>query len=246
MKSRRNTWILAATLALAAAVCVSLAYSDHEFRRRATAARLRPDGVAARPGRIYFASFPKNRLALDVWGWSPEVGHASVLARDASGRVAMYDYGMFKGSFNHPNSSGVVGWKGDAWTYGLVVRDDFSVPSGMTDDSRFAAFLLERRSPVTEDCPKGAYGEVVELWSVDVEDTGVVERFMEQLAADENRDAFCFWRPGGYKCGNVSRQAFDAARGGAFYHFVDLLWGGFPGADAPSLGTERTVYSRSR
>ena len=42
--------------------------------------------------------------------------------------------------------------------------------------------------------------------------------------------------------GNVTRQAFDAARGEG--HFLDLLWGGFPGADAPSIGTEKTAYAR--
>ena len=44
--------------------------------------------------------------------------------------------------------------------------------------------------------------------------------------------------------GNITRQAFDAARGEG--HFLDLLWGGFPGADAPSVGTEKTVYSSAR
>ena len=33
-----------------------------------------------------------------------------------------------------------------------------------------------------------------------------------------------------------------AARGEG--HFLDLLWGGFPGADAPSIGTDKTVYSK--
>ncbi len=44
----------------------------------------------------------------------------------------------------------------------------------------------------------------------------------------------------GYRCGNITRQAFDAARGEG--HILDLLWGGFPGADAPSIGTDKTVY----
>ena len=29
-------------------------------------------------------------------------------------------------------------------------------------------------------------------------------------------------------------------------HFLDLLWGGFPGADAPSIGTDKTVYWEKR
>ena len=52
------------------------------------------------------------------------------------------------------------------------------------------------------------------------------------------------WQIGGYRCGNITRQAFDAARGEC--HWLDLLWGGFPGADAPSIGTEKTVYSKPK
>ena len=47
-----------------------------------------------------------------------------------------------------------------------------------------------------------------------------------------------------YRCGNITRQAFDAARGEG--HFLGLLWGGFPGADAPSVGTEKTEYERCK
>ena len=50
------------------------------------------------------------------------------------------------------------------------------------------------------------------------------------------------WQIGGYRCGNITRQAFDAARGEG--HILDLLWGGFPGADAPSIGTDKTVYAQ--
>ena len=88
------------------------------------------------------------------------------------------------------------------------------------------------------------YGNTVELWAKDVDDIGIAERYMEQLAEDKDRGsmAWRFWQIGGYRCGNITRQAFDAARGEG--HFLDLLWGGFPGADAPSIGTEKTVYSK--
>ena len=88
------------------------------------------------------------------------------------------------------------------------------------------------------------YGNTIELWAKDVGDIGMAERFMEQFADDADRGsmAWRFWQIGGYRCGNISRQAFDAARGEG--HFLDLLWGGFPGADAPSIGTDKTVYSK--
>ena len=41
----------------------------------------------------------------------------------------------------------------------------------------------------------------------------------------------------------VTNVAFDAARGEG--HFLDLLWGGFPGADAPSVGTDKEEWSKA-
>ena len=99
---------------------------------------------------------------------------------------------------------------------------------------------MEVAKMVLEDMP--GYGNKVELWARDVDDIGIAERYMENLAFDENRGsmAWRFWQIGGYRCGNIMRQAFDAARGEG--HFLDLLWGGFLGVDAPSVGTEKTVY----
>ncbi len=49
------------------------------------------------------------------------------------------------------------------------------------------------------------------------------------MAADENRGSMAWrcWQIGGYRCGNITRQAFDAVRGEG--HFLDSFWGGFPG-----------------
>ena len=103
-----------------------------------------------------------------------------------------------------------------------------------TNDIEVARMVFEDMSSV--------YGDTVELWAKDVDDIGIAERYMEHLADDENRGSMAWrcWQIGGYRCGNVTRQAFDAARGEG--HFLDLLWGGFPGADAPSIGTDYTVF----
>ena len=91
---------------------------------------------------------------------------------------------------------------------------------------------------------KFGYGDKIEIWAKDVDDIGIAERYMEQLAADRNRGSMAWrcWQIGGYRCGNITRQAFDAARGE--YHWLDLLWGGFPGADAPSVGTEKAEWRK--
>ena len=64
---------------------------------------------------------------------------------------------------------------------------------------------------------------------------------MEQLAEDKDRGSMAWrcWQIGGYRCGNVTRQAFDAARDGA-----RPSHGRFPGAGAPSIGTEKTVLAK--
>ena len=86
------------------------------------------------------------------------------------------------------------------------------------------------------------YGDAVEVWAKDVEDIGIAERYFENFANDRDRGSMAWrcWQIGGYRCGNITRQAFDTARGEG--HFLDLLWGGFPGADAPSLGTDHSFF----
>ena len=203
--------------------------------RRAEAARVLPEGVAARLGRIYFASFPENCLAVFIVGWHPCVGHAALVTRDKAGMVKQYDYGWFVGRDEGERPNDAIGYVDEDASYGVVRRKTF--PVGMSDK---ATNDMEVAKMVLEDMP--GYGDIVELWAKDVDDIGIAERYMEQFAEDRDRGSMAWrcWQIGGYRCGNVTRQAFDAARGEG--HFLDLLWGGFPGADAPSVGTEKTVF----
>ncbi len=219
----------------AAGLSGCLSYSHYRYSRRADAARVLPAGVAAKPGRIYFASFPENRLNASLLGWHPTVGHASLVTRDSAGTLRQYDYGWFVGhGGGRPRSA--IGVYVDAG-YGAVTRRE--IPSWYaaraTNDMEVARMVLGGMPH---------YGSTIELWAKDVDDIGIGERYMEQFAADGDRGsmAWRFWQVGGHRCGNITRQAFDAARGEG--HFLDLLWGGFPGADAPSIGTDKTVYSK--
>lgn len=222
------------------AVCCSgcLSYSHYRYSRRAEAARALPEGKGARPGRIYFASFPENILALDIWGWHPNVGHASLVTSDRAGLIKQYDYGWFVG-YDGGRPSDAIGYVDDSPSYGVVTRKSFAVGQSAkaTNDMEVAKIVLNGMP---------GYGNKVELWAKDVDDIGIAERYMEQLAEDKDRGSMAWrcWQIGGYRCGNVTRQAFDAARGEG--HFLDLLWGGFPDADAPSIGTDKTVYSKSQ
>lgn len=219
------------------AVCCSgcLSYSHYKYSCRAAAARVVPEGAKARQGRIYFASFPENKLALDILGWHPNVGHASLVTRDRAGLIKQYDYGWFVG-YDGGRPSDAIGYVNESPSYGVVTRKSFS-----TGQSAKATNDMEVAKMVLADMPD--YGNKVELWAKDVDDIGIAERYMEQLAEDKNRGSMAWrcWQIGGYRCGNVTRQAFDAARGEG--HYLDLLCGGFPGADAPSIGTDKTVYS---
>ena len=215
----------------------SLSYSHYCYSKRAEAARALSEGIRARPGRICFLSFPENRLELSVLGWRPNVGHASLVTRDNTGLTKQYDYGWFVG---HGGGApdGAIGYVDASASYGVVTRKVFSAEASAsaTNDAEIARMALAGFS--------ANYGKVVEVWSKDVEDVGIAERYMEQLAEDKDRGSMAWrcWQIGGYRCGNITRQAFDAARGEG--HFLDLLWGGFPGADAPSIGTDKTVYSK--
>ena len=218
---------------LAAACLGSLLYSHCAYAKRAAAARVLREGEKARPGRIYFMSFPENNLAFDIWGWSPNVGHASLVTRDEAGRIKQYDYGWFIGhGGGRPRDA--IGYVDDSPGYGVVTRKAYS--ERQTNDMAVARMVLKGMST--------AYGDKIELWAKDVDDIGIAERYMEQLADDRERGSMAWrcWQIGGYRCGNVTRQAFDAARGEG--HFLDLLWGGFPGADAPSVGTDKAVYTK--
>ena len=215
---------------------VSLFYSHISYSRREAAARVLPEGCAAIPGRIYFVSFPENCLYASIFGWHPNVGHAALVTNDGKGSIRQYDYGWFVGS-DGGCSVCVIGYRGDGASYGVVERKTFPVELSKraTNDLAVARMILE---------DKFGYGDKIEMWSKVVDDIGVAERYMEQFADDRDRGSMAWrcWQIGGYRCGNIARQAFDAARGEG--HFLDLLWGGFPGADAPSVGTEKTVWRK--
>ena len=226
--------MLVVLVGLAALMCGCLSYSHCRYARREAAARVLPEKAKAVPGRIYFVSFPENRLALSLWGWHPNVGHASLVTDDRKGTIKQYDYGWFVG-YGGQRPSDAIGYVDANESYGVVKRKVFPAASvaRATNDLEIARMVLA-------DMPN--YGNTVELWAKNVADIGIAERYMEQLAEDRDRGSMAWrcWQIGGYRCGNVTRQAFDAARGEG--HFLDLLWGGFPGADAPSIGTAETVY----
>ena len=231
---------IAISIGLLAAACCSgcLSYSHYCYSKRADAARVLPEGKKAKPGRIYFASFPENRLAVDViGGWYHNVGHAALVTSDNMGLVKQYDYAWFLEHEEGVRPDGAIGYVDEDLSYGTVTRKAFAA-----ERSAIATNDMEVAKMVLEGMPR--YGNKIELWAKDVDDIGIAERYMENFADDDNRGSMAWrcWQIGGYRCGNITRQAFDAARGEG--HFLDLLWGGFPGADAPSIGTEKTVYSR--
>lgn len=220
-----------------------LSYSHYRYSKRAEAARTLPIGMVARPGRIYFASFPENRLAVDIiCGWHHNVGHASLVTRDNMGLIKQYDYGWLLGHEEGWRPEYAIGYVDKDLSYGTVRRKVFPAEQSAraTNDMEIARMVLDGMGIDEDGTP--LYGNKIEIWAKDVDDIGIAERYMEHFAYDENRGSMLWrcWQIGGYRCGNITRQAFDAARGEG--HFLDLLWGGFPGADAPSIGTEKTVY----
>ena len=101
-----------------------LSYSHCQYSKRAAAARVLPEGVKAKPCRIYFASFPENRLALSVWGWHPNVGYAALVTSDSTGAIKQYDYGWFVG-YGGGRPADAIGYVDDSPCYGVVRADRF-------------------------------------------------------------------------------------------------------------------------
>ena len=66
MKMKKLIVIIAAVVAFGNTGCLS--YSHYKYSQRAEAARVLPEGAKARPGRIYFVSFPENCLAISILG----------------------------------------------------------------------------------------------------------------------------------------------------------------------------------
>lgn len=233
-----------AGVCLAFGISGCLSYSHYRYSKRAAVARVVPEGQTAKPGRIYFVGFPENCLALSVWGWYPNVGHAALVTNDGKGTIKQYDYGWFVG-YDGKRPEDAIGYvRAESESYGVVRRKTFSAEQSAhaTNDLEVARMVLEGMGKSKSG--RGFYGDKVELWAKDVDDIGIAERYMEQLAEDRNRGSMAWrcWQIGGYRCGNITRQAFDAARGE--YHWLDLLRGGFPGSDAPSIGTDKTVWER--
>jgi len=215
-----------------------LSYSHYKYTQRAAVAQALHEGTEARPGRIYFVSFPENELVASLWGWHPTVGHASLVTSDKAGIFKQYDYGWFVG-YDGERPTDAIGYVDASESYGVVRRKSFGSAQVQraTNDTEVARMVLEDMR---------GYGDTVEVWAKDVDDIGVAERYMENFANDTERGSMLWrcWQIGGYRCGNITRQSFDAARGEG--HYLDLLWGGFPGADAPSVGTDKTVFRAMR
>ena len=95
-----------------------LSYSHYKYSRRADSARVLPEGVKTKPGRIYFASFPENRLALSFCGWHPNVGHAALVTSDSTGSIKQYDYGWFVGH-GGGRPADAIGYVDDSPCYGV-------------------------------------------------------------------------------------------------------------------------------
>jgi len=138
-----------------------LSYSHSQYAQRAEAAQVRTDGVPARPGRIYFVSFPENELVASLWGWHPTVGHASLVTCDQSGTLKQYDYGWFVG-YDGKRPTDAIGYVDAGESYGVVRRKTFSPAQaqGATNDLAVARMVLEDMR---------GYGDTVEVWAKGVD-----------------------------------------------------------------------------
>lgn len=231
--NRVRNAILAALAGGAAGAYAGRAGHAHlDFMKRRSAATKLPAGQSAVPGKVYFVDYPDN--AIDVsqtgishidtlasrlkrltgWNGKHRIGHAGILTVDSAGNGVRYDYGLYGSGAAKPE---VLTQK-----FNLKGLDDAGIAKAMQWDG---------------------WGGKVGLYGTPVKDIGVVKRYMEGLTAPGSKAGFDVV-PGGFTCSTAARNAFEAARGGVTGHLLDLLWGGYPTANAPTYGTTHTHFSK--
>lgn len=120
------------------------------------------------------------------------------MTNDKAGTIKQYDYGWFVGRGGGRPSDAIGHYVSDS--YGVVTLKKFSAKDSAraTNDMEVARMVLDDMS---------GYGNTLELWAKDVDDIGIAERYMEQLAEDKERGSMAWrcWQIGGYRCGNITQ-----------------------------------------
>ena len=227
----RNALLLGLTGGAAGAYLGRVGASHVDFTGRRAAALSQAAGAEKRPGRVYYVDHPDNStnisntgigpvdsavsrlMKLTGWDGVHNIGHAGIMTVDSDGNATTYDYGKFG---RGPDAE--------------VLTDRFSV-KGLSD-----AEIAKKLQGLQKH-----WGKTVNLYAADVPDIGVAERYIQGVTSPGS-DAFSPI-PGGYTCGSVARDAFEAARGGGLGHWLDMLAGGYPTANAPTYRTVQTGYS---
>ena len=227
----RNALLLGLTGGAAGAYLGRVGASHVDFVSRRAAALAQAAGTEKRPGRVYYVDHPDNStnisntgigpvdsavsrlMKLTGWDGVHNIGHAGIMTVDGDGNATTYDYGKFG---RGPDAE--------------VLTDRFSV-KGLSD-----AEIAKKLQGLHKH-----WGKTVNLYAADVPDIGVAERYIQGVTSPGS-DAFSPI-PGGYTCGSVARDAFEAARGGGLGHWLDMLTGGYPTSNAPTYRTVQTGYS---
>lgn len=231
-KRFRNAVLSALAGGAAGAYAGRAGHAHFDFLKRRAAAAGSAGGDASVPGKVYFVDYPDN--AIDVsqtgipyidaiaarlkkatgWNGTHRIGHAGILTVDGNGNGVRYDYGMY----------------GKGPTVPEVLTSRFNL-KGMDDDA------------IAKAMQNDVWGGKVSVYGTPVKDIGVVRRYMEGLTDKSNPAGFSVI-PGGYTCSTAARNAFEAARGGVTGHLLDLLWGGYPTANAPTYGTTQAHFTK--
>ena len=182
-------------------------------------------------------------------------GHAGIIIEDDKGNLTLYQYGRFQDGIGHINKGRRGNWK----------RMPFGSRNGRSDEQ-----LMQELGPrILNGTGLHDTGNRVNAYFMEVDDVTPAIDYITKDAADPNRPRYNFFTDN--TCGGVARDAFDRVRCypsrvlnkwfdivGNFIPLPSHLWsavthsgnisglsGLSPEGNAPSLGTNKVVYTRN-
>lgn len=225
---------------------------------------IRDNGMKKRTGRVLYLNYPENTYSGKLLGFLSKVfpngvpvQHGALLTMDEDGGNAkIFQASALVGDQNKDFGHYVVGQglelgdrnmiiSGARGLSGEINRGLMQVSSlrnslkGKTD-SEIARILADYGK-------SNGMGDVVEISegkrNVDINLPEVFAKIDTQTENGPSGSGYGFM-PGRYNCGTAARRMYSTVNGRKD-HILDLLWGGFPGDNAPSMATKTVGHSHA-
>lgn len=207
-------------------------------------------------GRVIYVNYPKNKFELKgiyskLFGKSVPIQHASLLVMNEDGSdAALYSPRMNADQEDVKRVGKSLIEDGKAENNVKLVEEGKNLLSEKIDRGTYDIHMFNNRLKGKSDeeiariladygHANDLGGEVRMYEGKKGIDRDLVEEFMEKaqrIAHIDGNPGYSIF-PGGYNCGTASREGFDVAQDPKS-HWRDMLFGGWPSNNAPSLAKE--------